>query len=80
MTSEKTGRNKTIKTSVKEGAIYLERCISVKEKQDSLDLVMDKTILGDSMQVCALLPENSVDLIIADPPYNLTKTFNGTTF
>ena len=80
MTSEKTGRNKTINTSVKEGAIYLERCISVKEKQDSLDLVMDKTILGDSMQVCALLPENSVDLIIADPPYNLTKTFNGTTF
>lgn len=80
MTSEKTGRNKTINTSVKEGAIYLERCISVKEKQDSLGLVMDKTILGDSMQVCALLPENSVDLIIADPPYNLTKTFNGTTF
>lgn len=80
MTSEKSGRNKTINTSVKEGAIYLERCISVKEKQDSLDLVMDKTILGDSMQVCALLPENSVDLIIADPPYNLTKTFNALLF
>ncbi len=76
MTSEKTGRNKTINTSVKEGAIYLERCISVKEKQDSLDLVMDKTILGDSMQVCALLPENSVDLIIADPA-NYLKYYIG---
>lgn len=30
--------------------------------------------------VCPLLPEESVDLIIADPPYNLTKSFNGRKF
>ena len=27
-----------------------------------------------------LLPHKSVDLVIADPPYNLTKAFNGTIF
>ncbi len=80
MANEKTGRNKTIDTPVSEGAIYLNRCISVTEQQNSLESVLDKTILGDTLAVCALLPPNSVDLIVADPPYNLTKSFNGTTF
>ena len=80
MASVKAGRNKTIDTSVSEGAIYLDRCISVTEQQSSLDGILDKTILGDMLEICPLLPPNSVDLIIADPPYNLTKSFNGTTF
>lgn len=80
MTGEKAGRNKTIDTSISEGAVFLDRCISVTEQQTSLNNVLDKTILGDTFSVCPLLPPNSVDLIIADPPYNLTKSFNGTTF
>ena len=80
MASEKTGRNKTINTSVSEGTIYLNRCISVNGRQDSLENVLDKTILGDTFHVCPLLPRDSVDLIIADPPYNLTKSFHNTTF
>lgn len=80
MTSGKVGRNKTIDTSVSEGEIYLNRCISVTEQQNSLEGVLDKTILGNMFDVCLLLPNKSVDLIIADPPYNLTKSFNGTTF
>lgn len=80
MTGEKAGRNKTIDTSISEGAIFLDRCISVTEQQSSLNNILDKTILGDTFSVCPLLPSNSVDLIIADPPYNLTKKFNGTTF
>ncbi len=78
--SEKAERNKTIDTTVSEGAIYLERCVSVTEKQNSLENVLDKTILGDMFSVCPLLPPRSVDLIIADPPYNMTKSFNNTTF
>lgn len=80
MTKQKAGRNKTIDTSVSEGTVYLNRCISVSERQNVLDNVLDKTILGDTFHVCSLLPPDSVDLIIADPPYNLTKSFNGTTF
>lgn len=34
------------------------------------------TIHGDCLQWAAYLPLQSVDLLILDPPYNLTKTFN----
>jgi len=80
MKKDKASRNKTIDTPLSEGQVFLERCITVTKKQPTLDSVTDKTILGNMLEVCALLPEKSIDLIIADPPYNLTKSFNGTTF
>jgi site-specific DNA-methyltransferase (adenine-specific) len=36
-----------------------------------------KIIHGDALQALKLLPDNSVDLIFADPPYNIGKNFNG---
>ena len=45
-----------------------------------IDEVINKTIAGDMFQVVPCLPEKSVDLIIADPPYNLTKQYHGRTF
>jgi DNA modification methylase len=35
------------------------------------DLPLDQILHGDSLEVLASLPEKSVDLIFADPPYNL---------
>src|ERR671927_77291 len=35
------------------------------------DLPLDQVIQGDCREVLAQLPEKSVDLIFADPPYNL---------
>ena len=78
--SLKAERNKTIDTSLSEGKIYLDRCVTVAQTQNNLDQVLDKTINGNMLDICSLLPEKSVDLIIADPPYNLTKSFNGTIF
>lgn len=80
MATTKSSRNKTIDTPLSEGQVYLERCIAVTQKQADLSQVLDKTIIGNMLDVCSLLPAKSVDLIIADPPYNLTKSFNGTTF
>ena len=60
--------------------MYLDRCIKVNDAQTSVDEVLNKTILGDTFEVMPLLPQASVDLVIADPPYNLTKSFNGTVF
>ena len=80
MKNEKSSRNKTIDTPLSEGQIYLDRCISVTEKQKDLCTVMNKTIRGNMIDICSMLPTKSVDLIIADPPYNLTKSFNGTVF
>jgi site-specific DNA-methyltransferase (adenine-specific) len=36
-----------------------------------------KIILGDVLEALNTLPDNSVDLIFADPPYNIGKNFNG---
>jgi site-specific DNA-methyltransferase (adenine-specific) len=41
---------------------------------------LDRTILGDLFSVLPLIPRKAVDLFIADPPYNLTKSFNGSAF
>lgn len=76
----KAGRNKTIDTPLSEGRVYLDRCITVTQAQPNLCSTIDKTIIGDMLKICTMLPAKSVDLIIADPPYNLTKSFNGTTF
>ena len=80
MATTKAGRNKTIDTPVSEGKNYLDRCIAVTTPQNDLSNVLNKTILGNMLDVCALLPTESIDLIVADPPYNLTKTFGETTF
>ena len=80
MPTIKAGRNKTIDTPLSEGQSYLDRCISISQKKQCLNSVIDKTIIGNMLDVCSVLPEKSVDLIIADPPYNLTKSFNGTIF
>ncbi|MBQ4397289.1 MAG: site-specific DNA-methyltransferase [Clostridia bacterium] len=80
MPKQKTPRNKTIDTPVSAGAEYLARCIQVNQSLTDLSTITDKTILGDTFSVCPLLPKESVDLIIADPPYNLTKSFHTSTF
>ena len=75
----KAGRNKTIDLSVEEGKSYLDRCISISKPTD-LQSVINKTILGDTFSILPLLPIKFVDLLIADPPYNLDKNFNGKKF
>ena len=75
----KSDRNKTIDITVDEGREYLDKCIRIDSKQ-SLEGVVDKTIIGDTFNTLKLLPEKSIDLLIVDPPYNLDKDFNGNKF
>lgn len=75
----KSEKNKTLNTSVEDGKDYLSRCITVTE-DISLNEIKNKIILGDTFSVCPLLPEESIDLVIADPPYNLVKTFGENKF
>lgn len=42
--------------------------------------VINKTIQGDTFKVLDFLPSDFVDLVVVDPPYNLTKNFNGSIF
>ena len=79
MSKEKAERNKTIDISIKDGHQYLERCISVDSKVELTD-ILDRTILGNCLEVLPYLPSSFIDLLIVDPPYNLDKDFNGKKF
>lgn len=79
---EKSARNKTIDISIEDGQQYLNKVIEEKSLKKVTNLVglENKTVLGDSISFMQKLPEKSVDLIIADPPYNLYKDFHGNKF
>jgi site-specific DNA-methyltransferase (adenine-specific) len=46
----------------------------------SMPSVLNRTICQDVLEAAKFLPERFVDLLVLDPPYNLTKTFNQTGF
>ena len=75
----KASRNKTIDISVEEGKEYLRRCIRLSSPVE-MAAVLDRTIIGNSLEVMPLLPRGFVDLAIIDPPYNLSKDFGGNKF
>jgi len=41
------------------------------------DKYINKTILGDCLDIMKDFPDNSVDITFADPPFNLRKKYNG---
>lgn len=75
----KSKRNKTLDIGVEDGAEYLRRCITPASPA-AVEDVLNKTLLGDSFQLMPYLPEGFADLVIADPPYNLRKEFDGGVF
>ena len=70
----RAGRNRTI-VLTEEDKIRLSSRI-VKSQSDYID----KTINEDLLKALPLLPDEFADLIIIDPPYNLTKNFGGKVF
>ncbi len=79
---QKSLKNKTIDFTVEEGAQYLEKCINFDKLNGDLELtsIIDKTINGDTIEVMEKLPRKFVDLMIVDPPYNLSKNYHGNYF
>lgn len=81
-------RNKTLLLTPEERTIlpqltcpYIEE-LSAKQKRELLSVknIINKTVLGNLMDVIDYLPKEFADLIIIDPPYNLSKNFNGFRF
>ena len=75
----KAARNRTLDITAEEGAEYLARCLRPTGPL-SLPEVLDRTLCGDSFDILPLLPRGFADLLIVDPPYNLTKDFHGSRF
>lgn len=76
----KASRNKTIDFGIEEGKEFLKECIYINETVTNISNIVNKTVNGDLFEILPLLPINSIDLIIADPPYNLNKNFHGNKF
>lgn len=72
-------RNRTLVLSDGDASRLRSR-LMVVDRPIRLSECVDRTILGDSFHVLPLLPRKCVDLLIVDPPYNLTKAFIDSTF
>jgi site-specific DNA-methyltransferase (adenine-specific) len=46
----------------------------------SLEAVKNQVIFGDALSVLDYLPTRSIDLLITDPPYNMSKNYAGRVF
>lgn len=79
LNKQKSSRNKTIDISIEEGQHFLDRTITLKESLPIEDLT-NKTIVGDTFEALKNVPPESIDLIIVDPPYNLSKNYHGNKF
>ncbi len=76
---DRAPRNRTIVLDAEELGQYRLRLRTVRAPVLLAD-VIDSTIWQDVAQVLDFLPSSAFNLIFADPPYNLTKDFNGTSF
>jgi site-specific DNA-methyltransferase (adenine-specific) len=71
--------NRTITLSEQERLSYKSRLVRLKGPATLSDII-DRTIHQDLYEILDWLPRASVDLLFADPPYNLAKTFNRRSF
>lgn len=72
-------RNRTI--TIDKGQMQeLEKRLFVPQRPVAAEEIVNKTLKGDLFEVIEYLPDAFADLIIIDPPYNLSKDFNGTKF
>jgi site-specific DNA-methyltransferase (adenine-specific) len=67
--------NRTLQIDEKEIRKYRSRLIKL-DKQVNLNSITNKIINSELLEVIDFFPENFVDLLFIDPPYNLNKKFN----
>ncbi|MDZ7624848.1 MAG: site-specific DNA-methyltransferase [Ignavibacteriaceae bacterium] len=71
--------NRTLSLSEVEIKKFNINLIRLNKPSDSKQLI-NKIINQDFLQVVDFLPNNFVDLLFIDPPYNITKKFNQVSF
>lgn len=75
----RAARNRTITLSAAETRKY-ERCLFQLTEKASIDDVLNRVFCQDMQSAVSHLPDEVADLLFVDPPYNLTKDFNGRRF
>ena len=76
MTNKKrAGRNQTISLDENEIEVYSKK-VKKFNSTITIDKILNSTINQNLFEILDLLPDNFIDLLIIDPPYNLDKSFN----
>lgn len=79
MMKERAPRNRTLTCTDAEMAHLSSDLLSISARA-SIDSLTNRIINQDYFEALAFLPTEFVDLLILDPPYNLTKSYNGHVF
>ena len=76
---ERASNNRTLTLNSEEIDFLKANLVTSKNINETKDLI-NKTLNGDVIEMLKFLPDEFANLIIIDPPYNLTKNFNGMKF
>ena len=71
--------NRTVILTNQEKKKYKEELITLSKKTKLLEIT-NKIINQDLLTLFDFLPAGFVDLLFIDPPYNLSKNYNGNKF
>ncbi|MBQ7238518.1 MAG: site-specific DNA-methyltransferase [Bacteroidales bacterium] len=75
----RAANNRTLTLQPDEVTSLQQELLSVSDLRAGLSPI-DRVIHADMTEALSLIADESVDLIILDPPYNLTRTFGDSTF
>lgn len=78
-TKERAPRNRTIALTESELHFHRSRLVQLHGPA-TLQEIEDRTVCQDVFEILDWLPSCTVDLLFADPPYNLSKSFNERSF
>lgn len=76
---ERAANNRTLTLEPEEVEGLKSRLLTESNISAETDIV-NRTLNGDILKMLEFVPEGFADLIIIDPPYNLSKNFNGMKF
>lgn len=79
MLKTRAPRNRTVTLDEAEKNTLSGKLITIKKKTN-LNKIQNKTINQDLFHVLKYLPEQFVDLLFLDPPYNINRKFNQLSF
>jgi site-specific DNA-methyltransferase (adenine-specific) len=77
--AEKAPYNRTLSLTDKETDLY-KRNLLIPSGRVKLSAITNRIINSDIFHAAGLLPDSFIDLLFIDPPYNLHKKFNKTSF
>jgi site-specific DNA-methyltransferase (adenine-specific) len=75
---KRAGRNRTLTTLPSENNNLRARLLS-SDAVEGMNF-LGKTVFGDCLEVFKKMPNEAIDLLILDPPYNLNKKFGSRSF